>query len=142
MRILVAIDGSAHSLRALRAAIRLLKRVSDAERHLTLLSVHDPRSLQLAAGLVGSKGIKQYLAQASDEDLAQAKGLAERSGLTYDTLSRTGPIADTIGKTATEGKYDILVVGAKGRGNLKDLLLGSVAHRITSLTKVPVLMIR
>ena len=42
----------------------------------------------------------------------------------------------------SKGKFVLLVVGAKGRGSLKDLFVGSVASRLTELSTVPLLLVK
>jgi nucleotide-binding universal stress UspA family protein len=39
-------------------------------------------------------------------------------------------------------KFDLLVVGGKGRGTLTDLLLGSVATKLVNLSPIPVLVVK
>jgi nucleotide-binding universal stress UspA family protein len=55
---------------------------------------------------------------------------------------RTGHVSAEIAAAATEGGFDLLVLGGKGRSGLKDLLMGSVAQRVTELSKVPVLLVK
>jgi nucleotide-binding universal stress UspA family protein len=43
---------------------------------------------------------------------------------------------------AQKGKYDLVVLGSKGRNAVSDLLLGSVAQRVMSLSKQPVLLVK
>ena len=51
-------------------------------------------------------------------------------------------MADEIVKAAAEGGFDMIVMGAKGRSALKDLLLGSVAQRVLSTAKIPVMLVK
>ncbi|MEZ5658912.1 MAG: universal stress protein [Burkholderiaceae bacterium] len=142
MKILVAVDGSDNALRATKAAIALLARVGEAESRLDLLSVHDPQSLQYAAGVIGQDRIGQFLADASKRDLTDAQALVAAAGLASESLIEHGPVAQTIGAVATRGSYDMLVLGSKGRSNFRDFLRGSVAQRVGATTEVPVLLIR
>ena len=50
--------------------------------------------------------------------------------------------AQEILQTATKEKFDMIVMGAKGRGGMLDLLIGSVAQRVVSSAKQPVLLVK
>ncbi len=142
MKIMVAIDGSRNALRALRFAIRLLRRVDGGKGSLTLISVHDDTALRSASHFVGQKAVDDYLAEMSRTDLAPAVALAEKSGLKFAAVGREGPIPATITKAAEKGRFDLLVLGSKGRSSIRDLLMGSVAQRVASLCKVPVVLVK
>ena len=141
MRILVAIDGSEYALRALRFAIAMLAKMPEP-RVVALVSVHDDAALRGASHFVGKTAVDEYLAELAEKDLAAAREIARGSGLPVETIVRTGHVAREIVKAADEGGFDILVLGAKGRSGLSDLLVGSVAQRVTSLAQTPVLLVK
>jgi nucleotide-binding universal stress UspA family protein len=68
--------------------------------------------------------------------------LCRRDGLSIDTETRTGPIAETLADVAEAGKYDLIVVGHRGRGAVTRALLGSVADRLVQISRHPVLVVR
>jgi nucleotide-binding universal stress UspA family protein len=53
-----------------------------------------------------------------------------------------GKPAAEIVEAAQKGKYDLVVLGSKGRNAVSDLLLGSVAQRVMSLSKQSVLLVK
>ncbi|MEJ2037435.1 MAG: universal stress protein [Desulfosarcinaceae bacterium] len=53
-----------------------------------------------------------------------------------------GPAAEAILRVAEVRNADLIIVGARGRGSLKGLLLGSVTHKIIQYAKCPVLVVR
>lgn len=55
---------------------------------------------------------------------------------------RTGHVAAEIVALAKSGKYDLLVLGAKGRNPVADLVLGSVAQRVLATAPIPVLLVK
>lgn len=142
MKIMVGIDGSKNALRALRFAIRLLRHAEGKNSSLTLISVHDDTALHSASHFVGRKAVDDYLAEQCREDLAPAIAVATKSGLPFQTIGRTGPIAATIASEARQGKFDLLVLGSKGRSSIKSLLMGSIAQRVSMLCKVPVTLVK
>jgi nucleotide-binding universal stress UspA family protein len=60
----------------------------------------------------------------------------------HEVIIKTGHVAGEIVKVAKSGKFDLIVMGAKGRSTFTDLLIGSVAQRVLSATHVPVTLIK
>ena len=60
----------------------------------------------------------------------------------HDMVVRTGHVATEIVALAKSGKYDLLVLGAKGRNAVADLLLGSVAQRVLATAPIPLLLVK
>ena len=53
-----------------------------------------------------------------------------------------GHVADAIAERAADGKFDLVVMGSRGHGEIANLVLGSVATKVLAKTTVPVLLIR
>ncbi len=53
-----------------------------------------------------------------------------------------GPIARTIVARGKHHKADIIVVGSRGLGDIEGLLRGGVSHRVETLSKCPVLVVK
>lgn len=141
MKILVAIDGSKHALRAVKYAAKLVGLLK-AHSVVTLVSVHDDTGLRHAKALVGSEQVADYLRELSDTELKPARSLLDKAGIRHDAVIRTGSVAQEIVDCANSGKFDLLVLGAKGRGAFVDLLVGSVAQRVMSLAKQLVVLVK
>lgn len=52
-----------------------------------------------------------------------------------------GPVARTIVSFSQEHESDLIVMGSRGLGSIEGYLLGSVSHKVTSLSKCPVLVV-
>ncbi|RPH67629.1 MAG: universal stress protein [Burkholderiales bacterium] len=141
MKLLVATDGSKNSLRAVKYAAQLLGRLAEGGS-ITLISVHDDVALRHARRFVGKQAVEEYLRELSEQDLADARKQLEKAGVAHDMIIRTGHVATEIVDAAERGKFDLLVLGSKGRSALKDLLIGSVAKRVAEISKVPVLLVK
>lgn len=141
MKLLVACDGSKNSLRAVRYAIKLAGSMTAATR-ITLISVHDDTALRHASRFVGKDTIDDYLREESDTDLAAARRALDKAGIAHDMIIRRGHVAAEIADAAARGRFDMIVLGSKGRSSLADLLVGSVASRVIELSAVPALLVK
>lgn len=134
--ILVAIDGSPSATAALGEAIRIARR--DGAR-LVLISVAAPLRWRLSA--------PPYAPYPSDDELERAAlGIVKRAeaivpvDVPVCTIVRSGPAAAAIVARAEEGGHDLVVVGSRGRGFLRALVLGSVSRAVAARSPVPVLI--
>lgn len=132
-QILVAIDGSSASAKALRFVIHNLKpRVGDGQReplvirlvHVT--SVRNHPALRAAARSMISRCVNR---------------LAKQGFLVQETVA-TGQPADVIVSLAKRLKVDLIVTGATGVGAIRRLLLGSVSMRVVERSGCSVLVVR
>ncbi len=140
MKILVAIDGSENALRALDHAIGLAHKLKDSAR-IVLINVHDDAALNSASKALGSNAVKDYLADLSKEQMADAVAKAAASGIEHETVIATGPISATIVNEADARQVDLIVLGTKGRGGLRDWLIGSVAQSVSASGSIPELLV-
>ena len=66
----------------------------------------------------------------------------EQQGIEASFVYKVGHAADQIARFATEGKFDVLVMGSRGHGELMNLVLGSVATQVLARCSTPVLLVR
>lgn len=141
MKLLVATDGSDNALRAVAYAAELLHKFIEGGS-ITLITVQDDASLQRARRFVGKKTVDEYLQELAQADIAAAHELLGRAGVNYDTLIRIGQPAAEIAAAGEPARFDMIVLGSKGRSVLKDLVVGSVASRMIELATIPILLVR
>lgn len=142
-RILVPMDGSHGAMKALDMAIRL-QNGTDAE--LLLLTVFRHHSLLEASTSMVRPGdpgsIDEALRDHAKEVADTAKKHAiEQGAKTPRAFVRNGPPARTIVKFAKEREADLIVLGSRGLGDREGYLLGSVSHKVTSLSSCPVMVV-
>jgi len=142
MKLLVATDGSKHALHAVKYAAGLVRLIRSASNAITLISVHDDIGLRLAKSYVGSAEVADYLRQQSERELQPARKVLDSLGVKHDIVIRTGHVAQEIIDCANAGKFDLIVMGAKGRSAIADLLIGSVAQRVLATAKQPVVLVK
>jgi nucleotide-binding universal stress UspA family protein len=141
MKLLVACDGSKPALRAVRKAISLISALSKGGK-VTLISVHDDTALSHVSRFVGKDAIEEYLRELSEKDLAAARRALDKASIAHDMIIRRGHVAGEIADAAARGRYDMVLMGSKGRSALRDLLIGSVASRVVELSPVPTLLVK
>lgn len=131
-KILVPIDGSDHSKRALAEAIRIAKMTNG---NITLLNVQSNRSRITPAN--------QAITDAKNSIvLNDGSRLVKAEGVPVETLLLEGSVVDQIVKTAKDGIFDLIVVGARGLSKFEELLLGSVSHGVVEKSPCPVIVTR
>ena len=142
-RILVPIDGSATSERALQEAIKL----AAGKGQLRLVYVVEEAYPLDAEGfaVIDYAALQEAVRKTGERSLAQAAENARRSGITAETalLDLGGErVAGVIDNEALNWKADLIVIGTHGRSGLSRLLLGSVAEDVVHRASVPVLLVR
>ena len=141
MKILIAIDGSDNALRAVNYVIDLVGQFRHVS-NVTLISVHDDTGLRHAEGALGNQEVANFLHQISEEALKPAEALFKSASINCVNEIRVGHVAQQIVEFADENLFDIVVMGVKGRGAFVDMIVGSVAQRVSAMTKQAVLLIK
>ena len=145
--IVVAVDGSSFSLRAVSLAGELAA-LSEAE--LILLNVIEgradarmPRPLRAYAE-VEHVSITQadVLQEAAEEVLAAANAEIAARGIHVKSLIAAGDPAAGIIQHARIVNAELIVMGSRGLSDLKGLLLGSVSHKVTQLAECAVMIVK
>jgi nucleotide-binding universal stress UspA family protein len=144
-RILVAIDGSAHSMKAAAAAIDLARTYNT---DLTFLHVTTKLNLpdQLRDYIKGEQLAGQDLLAIDDATrrvVADISARAETEGVRkVKTIFREGKPARTIVAYAKSARIDTIVMGSRGLSELESALLGSVSHKVASLADCTVMIVK
>ncbi|MDP2680239.1 MAG: universal stress protein, partial [Rhodoferax sp.] len=72
----------------------------------------------------------------------QARQKLDAAGLAYSSHIMMGETAPTLVEFATDKTCSLIVMGARGLGNVAGLLLGSVATKVVKLSTLPVLLVK
>jgi nucleotide-binding universal stress UspA family protein len=146
-RILVPVDFSAHSDRALRYATSLANRFNAAIEVLHV--VEDPFiigawSPEVIAPSIPELRAELVAAARKKLDDIQVAAVDQSGGFkkTVSTTVSTGSAADSIKDYAQTGGFDLIVMGTHGRSGLSHALLGSVAERVVRTAPCPVMTVR
>ena len=141
MKILLPIDGSKSSLNAAKYIAKMAKN-SRSPVTVTLVSVHDAIGLGHVKQFVAKSVIDDYLREVSEKELKSAQKVLDAASVKHNMAIKRGHIADEIINLANKDKVDLIVMGAKGRSGFVDVLMGSVAQRVSSSAKQPVLLVK
>ena len=140
MNILLAVDGSAYTkkmLAYLMAHDELL-----GTRHSYSIITVQPTLPARARAALGKGVVDRYYAEEGDKILAPVAKFLARKGVEPERIIKVGPVGETIAKVATEGKFDLLVMGSHGHGAIATLIVGSVTTQVLARCEVPVLIVR
>lgn len=141
MKILLPTDGSKSSLNAAKYVAKMAKN-SRSPVSVTLISVHDDVGLGHVKQFVANDVVDDYLREVSEKELKSAQKILDAARVKHSMVIKRGHIAEEIIKQANKDKVDMIVMGAKGRTSFVDMLIGSVAQRISSSAKQPVLLVK
>lgn len=139
MKVLLAIDGSEVSQRALRSLLAHVQWFRDRpEVH--LLHVHLPVPVGLAVQHVSQEALDRYYREEGEAVLAPALAELAAAGIAAAAHIHVGQPAEIIVRLAGELGCELICLGTHGRGALAGAALGSVATKVLHLAKVPVLL--
>lgn len=142
-RILVPIDGSETSKRALQEAIKLADRAARLRLVYVLEEIY-PLDAEGYA-FIDYAALQQAVRHTGERTLALAAEKVRQSDITAETalLETNGErIASVIEGEARRWQAGLIVIGTHGRSGLSRLLLGSVAEGVVRIASVPVLLVR
>ena len=137
MKVLVATDGSEHSMKAVQRALELAEKQG---AQVTLMSV----AYYGADYLEGMPpNIKDKLEDEARAALKKGKALFDAKNLPVETVMEAGLVpANLIIRKAQDGKFDRIVIGSTGQNALERLLMGSTAAKVVAHAPCEVTVVR
>jgi len=136
-KILLAADGSNHSVRATQEAIK----IASMNPHATITVV-------LVADYSHSKSDVLHSGSSIELDLKRRKKLLpveellKNANMNYRVEVLHGVPGPTIVEFANKQNYEILVIGSRGLNSLQEMVLGSVSHKVVKRAECPVLIVK
>ena len=137
---LVPVDGSPASVRAVKLAVDQVKALPEAS--LVLVNVQNFSGLSLPEQIMPSAWIQREEQRAADEALKDAVTTCREAGISYVTRTERGGVAPTIDRVARDEHVQHIFMGTRGLGGVRGLLLGSVATQLLHLVDVPVTLVK
>ncbi len=136
-KILLATDGSEHSVRASENAIALAKCNPDSKVDVVFV-VDGDRAKSDVLRNWNTAGV----ADTRREKFRTAEEKAKNAGVNYEIKILRGEPGPTIVKYANENGFDIVVIGSRGLNALQELVIGSVSHKVAKRANCPVLIVK
>lgn len=141
MRILLAVDGSDHGVRATAEVLRLAAHFS-ASPEIHLLFVHAPVPSGLLQQHVSRDALNDYYREEGNDATRAALETLRNAKVEPVLHLHVGPPAETIARYAEQQDCEMIVMGRRGHGALASFALGSVASGVLHHSKRPVLLVR
>jgi nucleotide-binding universal stress UspA family protein len=136
--ILLAVDGSEHSLHAARVASDLAQAMKS--QTLRIVVAFEPIPIHLG---------EPFMQETINARLREAEAIAQKAVETVGTISAViqtetleGNPAEVILEAAKVQNSNVIVMGSRGLGKLAGLLLGSTSQKVVSHASCPVLIVR
>ncbi len=137
MKILVPLDESQNSTRALKYAITLAKQTGRS-----IIGLH-VIPLYLVSGVPRGFGVKSEMTKEGKSIMKRAKQLAQKNNIQFEEKLVEGvpgiKIVNFVRSKKT--KIDLIVIGSSSKGISKEKYFGSVSNYVLNKSKIPVLII-
>lgn len=152
-KILVPLDGSEHSGRALETALEIAKKFDSKIALLHVYSITvtpvvipepttlNPTGVPIATSVEVSKMV-DAARDSGKKILADGEQKMRAESVQVETFLREGNSEQEIVKAAKEGQFDLIVIGARGIHRIRDLLMGSVTEGVVKHAPCPVLVVK
>ena len=136
-KILIAADGSSHSLRAADHAMKI--------------AAYDPEALVEIVYVLDSDHLKADVlhnwntmdrSDVRKKRVSEVEEKAVKAGVKFKTTILQGEPGPALVKYANENKIDLIVLGSRGLNALQELVLGSVSHKIAKRANCPVMIVK
>ncbi len=145
-KILLATDGSDNSFKAVEKTIQMAKPMG---AEVTVLSVAQDvpifkgqEGLSYEQSVALQKNMVEGLEIAAKEVLDNTKKIFEENGIKVNTLLKKGQPASVICEEASSGGYNVIILGSRGLGGIKELILGSVSNKVAHCASTSVLIVK
>jgi nucleotide-binding universal stress UspA family protein len=138
--ILVPVDFSEHSGRALGVAIEVARKFGG---RIHLIHAYPIQQILVSPYPVALPlDLDRQFREASNKQLAEWAERVRSAGLPVETSTASDSPSEAIARCAESIKADLIVMGTRGLSGLKHVLLGSVAERTLRIAPCPVLTVK
>ena len=135
-KILVPLDGSKNAFRGLEEAIVLAKKTNASITGLFVIQAF-PTEIGVLRTAIGKALNKQ-----SKNFLSQAQKKCKQNGIDFMDIIDYGDEGAKIISYAKKNKFDLIIMGSRGIGGIKQLILGSTTNYVLHNSKIPVLVVK
>lgn len=140
MKILLPIDGSALSLHEVRFALRLVEEGLRAE--FLLANVQEPATFYEVVTAKAPELIERAAHDAGQDSLDGPRQLLMHAGVTYQSTVVAGDPANAMLDLIEAHEIDMVVMGTRALGWIREALEGSTSRRLLHYSPVPILLVK
>ena len=144
--VLIPVDGSDNSMRAVEVACR---QVAHRQPPMTvhLLNVQPPNHSGVVKKYLSQDLIDKFHQEEGETALRSARARLDDADIAYTSHVEVGDVAQTIARYVQEQHCDQVIMGTRGLGSgglaaITGLLLGSIATKVLHLVEVPVTLVK
>jgi nucleotide-binding universal stress UspA family protein len=152
-KILIAIDGSENSKRAQEFGLEIAEAFNAEVELLNIVSigVENIPVLPYPMKPIATYTVPGWVQPYSSEYLKESEDFLSKSlenarktkpNLTISKKIIEGKPANEILKASKEGKYDLIVLGSVGLGNVGSIFLGSISSKVVNNSEIPVILVK
>jgi nucleotide-binding universal stress UspA family protein len=138
-KFLVPVDGSENSFRALKAAIFLSKKI---EANIMALHVIEKAPTVYIHPQKELENLLRNYRKQSEQILEKCEEIGNGEGVEVKTALIEGDVASKITQYGEKESFDMIIMGHRGSGRFKEMVLGSVSEKVLHQTKHSVLIVR
>jgi nucleotide-binding universal stress UspA family protein len=142
MKILLPVDGSPSSTRAVRHVIKHWSGKKPAPRASLVLLHVDPPLIDRVARYLTPEDLARFHGDRAKAATRAARSALRRAGLPFDEVRALGDPAAPIIARSAKLRCDLIAMGSHGRGAFLSVVLGSVVMKVLSESRLPVLVVR
>ena len=140
MKILLAVDGSKYTKQML-AYLAAHDEWLGARHDYTV--VHSVLAVpHRAAAFVDAATVTKFYEDDAETVFRPIRAFFAQQGIEAKFVHTVGHAAESIAELAEKGKFDLLIMGSRGHGEVVNLVLGSVATKVLARCSTPVLLVR
>ncbi len=141
-KILVGLDGSDFSLKALEFAIDLAKKYQSqlVLVHVVMRQIYAINPPE--AGVLAGTAIVRELEEDGKAILVKGEGAVKVQGISVETRLKQGVPAEELLRAAVDEKVDLIVLGSRGLSQVRAFFLGSVSDKVSHHAKCATLIVR
>lgn len=144
-RILAAIDFSQYSPQVLRFAVDLARELKAQLVVVNVLNQRDVQAIEMVQREFPGQSVSQFVKAVTAERVNLFEKLLAEAGAASvgaKKLIKVGVPFKEILNAVGEAQADLLIMGAKGRGNVADALFGSTAEKVFRRCPIPLVSVR
>lgn len=143
-KVLLASDGSDNALRAAAFTAGLAAQIPQLQ--VTVLAVNEILDKMKYYSPLNTpvifEEVEVFFREKVKEAIDKTVAAMDKDKCRIETVTKVGNPAEVILDYAGEGNFDLIVIGSRGLGSIKGVLLGSVSMKVMQLAACPVVVVK